>query len=44
LLFALRLLNSIGLGVVIALAGASLSLAAGEPGVPAWLEAAPRRA
>jgi hypothetical protein len=35
----LRLLKSIGLGVLIALAGASLSLAAGEPSVPAWLQA-----
>ena len=36
----LRLLPiAIGLGVLIALAGASPSLAAGQPSVPAWLEA-----
>ena len=35
----LRLLERVGLGVLIALAGASPSLAAGEPSVPAWLEA-----
>jgi hypothetical protein len=38
--FELRLLNGAGLAVLIALASASpSSLAAGEPGVPAWLEA-----
>jgi hypothetical protein len=35
----LRLLERVGLGALIALAGASLSLAAGEPSVPAWLQA-----
>jgi hypothetical protein len=35
----LRLPNSIGLGVLIALACASPSLAAGQSSVPAWLEA-----
>jgi hypothetical protein len=35
----LRLLKSIGLGVLVALTGASPSLAVGQPGVPAWLEA-----
>ena len=35
----LRLPNCVGLGVLIALAGASLSVAAGQPSVPAWLEA-----
>ena len=35
----LRLLERVGLSVLIALAGASPSLAAGEPSVPAWLEA-----
>jgi len=35
----LRLLKSIGLGALVALAGASPSPAAGAPGVPAWLEA-----
>jgi hypothetical protein len=37
--FRWRLRNAIGLGALIALAGRSLSLAAGQPGVPAWLEA-----
>jgi len=37
--FGLRLLERVGLAVLIALAGASPSLAAGEPSVPAWLEA-----
>ena len=37
--FGLRLLERVGLGVLIALAGASPSLAAGQPSVPAWLEA-----
>jgi hypothetical protein len=37
--FGWRLLNTVGLGVLIALARASLSFAAGQPGVPAWLEA-----
>ena len=35
----LRLFERVGLGVLFALAGASPSLAAGEPSVPAWLEA-----
>ena len=35
----LRLLERVGLGALFALAGASPSLAAGEPSVPAWLEA-----
>ena len=35
----LRFLERVGLGVLIALAGSSPSLAAGEPSVPAWLEA-----
>jgi hypothetical protein len=35
----LHLLNSLGFGVLIALACASPSLAAGGPSVPAWLEA-----
>ena len=34
-----RLPRSVGLAVLTALAGASLSPAAGEPSVPAWLEA-----
>jgi hypothetical protein len=38
LLFGLRLLSSVGFGVVIALVSAAPSLA-GAPGVPAWLEA-----
>ena len=37
--FGGRLLNALGLGVLIALTGASLSPAAGQPGVPAWLAA-----
>jgi hypothetical protein len=37
--FGFRLLNCVGLGVLIALMSASLSFAAGQPGVPAWLEA-----
>ena len=37
--FGLRRLERVGLAVLIALAGASPSLAAGEPSVPAWLEA-----
>jgi hypothetical protein len=32
-------LNLLGLGALIALAGPSLPVAAGQPGVPAWLEA-----
>ena len=36
--FGLRLLNSAGLAVLITLVGASPSLQAGEPSVPAWLE------
>jgi hypothetical protein len=39
LLFALRLLSSVVLGILIALIGASPSVAAGQPGVPAWLAA-----
>ncbi len=39
MLLGLRLPNSIGLGLLIALACASPSPAAGEPSVPAWLEA-----
>jgi hypothetical protein len=35
----LRLLERVGLSVLIALAGANLSLAAGQPSVPGWLEA-----
>jgi hypothetical protein len=35
----LRLRNSVGLGALIAVACASPSLAAGQPGVPAWLDA-----
>ena len=35
----LRFPIAIGLGVLLALAGSSPSLAAGQPGVPAWLEA-----
>ena len=35
----LRLLERLGLAVLIALAGASPSFAAGQPGVPAWLQA-----
>jgi hypothetical protein len=37
--FGLRLLERVGLAVLIALAGAGPSLAAGEPSIPAWLEA-----
>jgi hypothetical protein len=37
--FGLRRLERVGLAVLIALSGASPSLAAGEPSVPAWLEA-----
>jgi hypothetical protein len=37
--FRRRLRNAIGLGALIALMSPSLSLAAGQPGVPAWLEA-----
>ncbi len=37
--FGWRLPNRFGLGALIALSGASLSFAAGQPGVPAWLEA-----
>jgi hypothetical protein len=37
--FGLRLPNCVGLGILIALAGASPSLAAGQPSVPTWLEA-----
>ncbi|MBV9287351.1 MAG: hypothetical protein JO288_05920, partial [Hyphomicrobiales bacterium] len=37
--FGLRLLELIGLAALTALAGSSLSLAAGQPGVPAWLQA-----
>jgi len=37
--FELRLLNGAGLAVLIALAVASSSLAAGEPSIPAWLDA-----
>ena len=35
----LRFLERVGLGVLIALAGSSPTLAAGQPGIPAWLEA-----
>jgi hypothetical protein len=35
----LRLLERVGLGVLVALGGASPSFAAGEPSVPAWLQA-----
>ncbi len=37
--FGARLLHSLGLGALTALAAASLSCAAAEPGVPAWLAA-----
>ena len=37
--FGLRLLSSVGLGVLIALTSAGPSLQAGEPSVPAWLQA-----
>ena len=37
--FGWRLLERVGLAALIALAGASPSLAAGQPSVPAWLEA-----
>jgi hypothetical protein len=37
--FGLRLFNCVGLAVLIALVGASPSVAAGQPGVPAWLAA-----
>jgi hypothetical protein len=37
--FGSRILNCLGLAVLVAPAGASLPLAAGEPGVPAWLQA-----
>jgi hypothetical protein len=37
--FRWRLRNAIGLGALIALAGPSLSLAAGQPSLPAWLDA-----
>ena len=39
MLFALRLLSSVVLGILIALIGGSPSVAAGQPGVPAWLAA-----
>jgi len=39
LLLGSRFLERVGLGVLIALAGSSPSLATGEPSLPAWLEA-----